>query len=123
MKVYLSGGMYSGWQEKAKGLLWHRIKVLNPCESGQTTPAEYTLWDIEAVKNADALLVYFEDDNPSGIGLSLEMGIAVALGIPVILVDDMNDKRTQILRQSASLICADLDQAAEYIKAMAPIYI
>lgn len=100
--VYLSGGMHSEWREFVKDSV-PRLAYIDPCEHSLDKPGEYTAWDLFGVRQCDILLAYMEKDNPSGIGLALELGMAKALGKLTILIDDRDDRYTAILQYAAEL--------------------
>jgi len=101
IRVYLAGGMESGWQEILKDST-NACIFYDPRDSGLKEPLLYTNWDLKHVKKCDVIFIYIEKDNPSGIGLSVEIGYAKALGKHIILVDEKeDDKRFDIVRACA----------------------
>lgn len=42
--------------------------------------------ETEAVKNSDGMIAWFEKGNPSGFGMTFEMGMSYSLGIPYLLI-------------------------------------
>ena len=62
-----------------------------------------------------------EESNPSGIGLSLEVGFAKALGLTIILVDEKskNDSvfknKFKIVRESATIVYDNIDDGIAYL--------
>jgi hypothetical protein len=89
-RVYLAGGMRSGWREVLKE--WYQdVDFLDPTTTGYTHELDYTNWYLWAVSACDILFGYLEMDNPSGFGLMVEIGAASALGKPVIFVDERPD--------------------------------
>lgn len=89
-KVYLAGGMNeSNWQKKViETINSENFVFYNPREHSLTNSTEYTFWDLFYVKQSDILFAYMQSDNPSGIGLTLEVGYARALDKSIILVDE-----------------------------------
>ena len=77
MKIYLSGGMHSGWQKTVKDRL--HMTIYDPRDHQFSHPQSYTAWDRLAIQKCDLVLAYMENDNPSGIGMALEVGYARAL--------------------------------------------
>ena len=69
MKVYLSGGMRSGWQDKVIAEC-PGLEFIDPRDHGLHSSMEYML----SVRRCDILFAYLEKDNPSGLGLALEVG-------------------------------------------------
>lgn len=90
IKVYLAGDMRSGWQDRITKLLPKTIKISDPRKKPkeyEKTPALYTQWDLSEIRKADIVLAYMCGSNPSGFGLSLELGYACALGKTIIFLD------------------------------------
>ena len=118
MKVYLSGGMRSGWQDN---LVFNdefkHIKFIDPRDNrpAAKTPDAYTLYDMTGVSLSNVVFAYLEKDNPSGFGLALEIGYGKASGAHIILVDEKNDRYTQILRSHADAVFETLDEAMEFL--------
>lgn len=91
MKVYLAGGFKSGWQKSVKT----HHQLLDPSLKDET---EWTMqkigdWDKDAIRESDIVFAYMERTNPSGFGLSCEIGFAYALGKTVILVLEKNHEK------------------------------
>ena len=121
MKIYLAGGMYTNWREVIKLELGSSC-FFDPIESGFSIPEYYTAYDLLAIRNCDILVGYLEKDNPSGIGLSAEIGYAKALNKLIILVDEKNDKYTQFIRVCADIICENLDDMIYALKRLWSLY-
>jgi len=125
MRVYLAGGMKSGWQEKVRRNGPPGVRYLNPCDHGLSGEREYTAWDLYALKSSDVLFVYFESSNPSGYGLSLEAGFAYALGKTIVFVDEKTasdpvaGRRLGMLRSTASVVFDNLDDGIEFLHHLA----
>ena len=94
----------------------------NPREHSLTNSEEYTFWDLFYVKQSDILFAYMQNDNPSGIGLTLEVGYARAMDKSIILIDErsQNDKifasRFQIVRESSTIVFDNLDDGISFLK-------
>ena len=88
-------------------------------------PKLYTEWDLQAIKNSEIIFAYFEGNNPSGYGLSLELGYAAAYGKFIILVDEKSSSTPEIsryikiVRETANVVFDDLDSAIRYLKNLA----
>jgi len=126
MKVYLSGGMRnSNWQLRIENECSEcpNIKFINPRNHGFNNPKEYTIWDLQGVKNSDIVFAYLEKDNPSGFGMTLEVGYAVGLGKIVVLIDEKDNNYTQIIRYASTICFDDLDKGIEFLKVMEKTYI
>lgn len=120
MIVYLAGGLKDGWQDRvAPYLAGHTI--LDPRSWQDSDPAVYTVRDLEAVRAADCVLACMDSANPSGFGLSVELGYACALGKRVVFWDDLGkDWRSRYFdmhRQMASAVCrSEADIAREFAR-------
>lgn len=84
MKVYLSGGMYSDWQNKMPNM--KNVQYFDPRYVSQTSAINFVNDDLDAVRDSDLIFCYIEKDNPSGIGTSWECAIAKENNIPIITV-------------------------------------
>lgn len=121
-KVYLAGGMKSGWQEDLKELVGDNFIFFDPCKHNLSNPKEYSIWDSHFVKQCDILFAYMEYDNPSGIGLAYEIGLARGLGKTVILVDEKSlfnvpfEGEFSIVSNCVDNYFTDIRYAAEYLK-------
>lgn len=73
MKIYLSGGLGSNWQDEILPLLQGH-QVLDP--RGMLDMPEFAKRELEEVVISDCLIGYFEKDNPSGQGLCAEIAVA-----------------------------------------------
>lgn len=122
MKIYLAGGMESTWRARAKRML-SLDQSIDPkrrdklCATPMSAPG-YTQWDLFHIAHSDILLGYMEKDNPSGIGLALEIGYAKARGVLVVLVIDpeiADDPRYAIMLAAADISVPTLEMAADYI--------
>lgn len=91
LRVYLAGGMHSNWREIVKEAVPQAI-YYDPSITGLELPAAYTAWDLKAIEDCDVVFAYMAKDNPSGYGLSLEMGFALGLGSKkIIFVDELQN--------------------------------
>ncbi len=123
-KVYLAGGMNdSNWQQKVIDQIGkHNFVFYNPREHSLTNSAEYTFWDLFYVKQSDILFAYMQEDNPSGIGLTLEIGYARAMDKSIILVDERSAidetfaNRFKIVRESSTIVFDNLNDGIEFLK-------
>lgn len=110
MKVYLAGGMQDGWQDRFSA----DFELLDPRSWQDPDPVVYTARDLAAIRDADAVLAYMDSANPSGYGLSLEVGFAHALGKPVVFVDVIGaDWRSRYfgMVRSVSTVVRSIDDA------------
>lgn len=121
MKVYLAGGMKDGWQDYFLDAC-PNVQFFDPRKTGLTDPADYTKWDLEHVSKADVVLACMDSTNPSGYGLSVEIGYAKALGKRVIFIDNVTDWRSRYFdmhRQVADFCTGSFERAAEWILELA----
>lgn len=93
MKVYLSGGTVTGWQEELMDHFEGEVEFYNP--------AQFTLGSVEfpglnqygpmdriKVEECDIAFGYLEKSNPTPINVALEMGLAKGLGKITILCNE-----------------------------------
>lgn len=118
--IYLAGGMRSDWQDRLIAKLPSgRITIYDPRSQTTTDPSEYTAWDLAHVVRADCIVSQMAPDNPSGFGLSVEVGYAYALGKPIIFIDqiqsDWRSKYFDMHRQIAAEVVREIDEAAEAV--------
>lgn len=120
--VYLAGGMGSGWQEDVIKRLEGKFNFFNPRDHHLDTPKEYTNWDLFFVSKCDIVFGYMEKDNPSGFGLTLEIGYAKALGKTIILTDERSSidesfsRRFKIVRESSSVVYENLESSLKFLE-------
>ncbi len=117
--IYLAGGFKSGWQAKVIKQL-PGYEFLDPSQHNIQDAAEYTRWDLDAVRASDIVLGYMESTNPGGYSLALEIGFAHALGKSVLLVDEIKDPSVsryfEMVRQCSGHVFTTLAQALEYLR-------
>ena len=115
MIIYLAGGMKDGWQDIIMPMLPSH-EFLDPRSWSDPNPEIYTERDLSAVRKCDCILVHMNSSNPSGFGLSIELGYAFALHKRIFFVDEIiNDWRSRYFgmhRQMATYVCKSLDEAA-----------
>lgn len=118
--IYLAGGFYSGWQDRLIGRVSQEL--LGPRSHQLVDSADYTTWDLQAIRRCDCLFAYFEASNPGKYALSLEMGYAKALGKFIILVDDTspNDesvgKYTGMLHAISDVVFDSLEDGIIFVE-------
>jgi nucleoside 2-deoxyribosyltransferase len=125
-KVYLAGGFKSGWQDVVKNKLGNHFIFLDPLKKEyhndtgkRMSYAEYTTWDLWAIRTADMVFVYSERENP-GQGYIVEAGYAKGAGKTVILVRELNNKHMpdrylNFLDCVADYVCHDFKEGLEYL--------
>ncbi len=105
--VYLAGGMRGTWQDEVKAACL-KLEFSDPRNHALTEPRDFTAWDLEHIRQSDVLLGYMSEDNPSGVGLALELGYAKALGKLTILVDEKSAGDKEFARYF-SIVAAAVD--------------
>lgn len=121
MRVYLAGGMRSGWQ----GIVMQAVPdfaYLDPRDAASPDPDIYTPRDLAMIAEADTVFAYMESNNPGGYALGLEVGYAIALGKRVIFVMDPADPRRRYFDMIAAVAetrCTDLESGIEALKRLA----
>lgn len=91
LKVYLAGGFKSGWQNNV--VTYHKILDPSKKDESNMSMSEIGEFDKTYIKDADIIFAYMERTNPSGFGLSCEIGYAHALGKIVILILEKNHEK------------------------------
>ncbi len=117
--IYLAGGFKSGWQAKVIKQL-PGYEFLDPSQHNIQDAAEYTRWDLDAVRASNIVLGYMEPTNPGGYSLALEIGFAHALSKTVLLVDEITDPSVsryfEMVRQCSGRVFNTLSQAIEFLR-------
>lgn len=121
-KVYLAGGIRSNWQEKVTSQV--DADFFNPRTKEVDkvlTLQEFGTWDLHFIKSCDIVFAYMEKTNPSGIGMSVEIGYAKALNKTVILCLEENNEHIkegylQFMKKVSDIVFTDIDQAINYLK-------
>lgn len=121
IKIYLAGGLRSGWQDKLKATL-PQIDFISPLDKDDKSMNvyEYGTWDLHHIKYCDLVFAYMEKTNPSGIGLSCEIGFAYGIGKTVIAVlepenEYMKDSYLQFIKKVSHLCFDNLEQGIKYL--------
>jgi len=92
INVFLSGGLKTNWQKNIIETLNEKFIFFNPFDHGLIDADHYTIWNIHFIKQCDIFFAYMEESNPSGYGLSFELGLAFGLNKTIILVDERSKK-------------------------------
>lgn len=118
MRFYLAGGMRGrNWQDEVIERLSHSGHTfLDPRSHGLTDALDYTLWDLGGVAVSDGVIAYMERDNPSGIGLTLEIGMAIGMGKPVWLANEAQQPRWGLVNNAVSYCYTSLDALMDAIE-------
>lgn len=121
-KIYLAGGIRSGWQEKiisnVDAIFYNpRDKEIDKILSLE----EFGTWDLHHIRMCDIVFGYMEKSNPSGIGMSVELGYAKALGKTVILClekdnEHIKDRYLDFMKKVSDVVYENIDDALEYLK-------
>lgn len=126
-KVYLSGGFKSNWQSKVIEAIGDKCIFFNPREHKLDSDKEYWVWDIHFVKECDIVFAYMEADNPSGFGLTFEIGLAYALNKTILLVDEKSnidqefERYFKIVANSTQIVFNNLEEGIRYLKKFTPL--
>ena len=121
LKVYLAGSLDSDWQSKVIARFSKDFTFYNPKDHELIDSLEYTTWDLFYLKKSDIIFAFMEKNNPSGFGLTLEIGYAKALGLTIILVDEktVSDNsfkdKFKIVRDSANVVYNSLEEGLQFL--------
>ncbi len=117
--IYLAGGFRTNWQAAVRAAL-PGVQLLDPSTHSLAEPADYTRWDLDAIRKSDIILAYMEETNPGGYSLALEVGYAKALGKLIILIDKhTGEKRRryfEMVRQVADHRFDSLNEALLFLQ-------
>jgi len=114
MKVYLAGGMKTGWQDEVKRLASGHDYYDPRIDTQQTYYFTMTSQDLEGIDDADMVFAYYEVDNPSGIGLALEIGYALAKGKRIVVIDE-HESIHVFLASCCERLFTDFRKAANWL--------
>ena len=90
MKVYLSGGFYSGWQDKVKEEA-PKHEYFNPeRDSSQQAIKDFITDDLRGIDWCDVVFAYLTKYPKYG-GLAAELGYAYAKGKAIIFVTEREE--------------------------------
>src|SRR3546814_8545934 len=112
--IYWAGGFRSHWQAEAALQLATSYELLDPSAHGIQDPAEYTKWDLDAVRQADIVLANMEASNPGGYALALEVGFAKALGKRIFMVDQIEDPSVKRYRSEERRVGTECVSTCRY---------
>jgi len=118
-RIYLAGGFRSNWQALVATRLAGSFELLDPSAHNIPDPAEYTRWDLEAIRQSDIVLANMEASNPGGYSLALEVGFAKALGKRIFMVDQVGDSPVrryfEMVRQCSEHVFPTLGEALDHL--------
>jgi hypothetical protein len=100
MKIFVSGKVgHENDAQRAMTLLrnagheitfdWTTIPHLKPYDQNVRASREAALSEARAVKQSDLVVII---THPQGVGMFVEMGIAIGLGIPVRVISDQQSR-------------------------------
>lgn len=121
-KIYLAGGIRSNWQEKViSNVIADFFNPRTKEIERKMVLTEFGTWDLHYIKQCDIVFGFMEKDNPSGIGMSVELGYAKGLGKTVILVlekenQHIKDKYLEFMTKVADVVYDNLDEGVEFLK-------
>lgn len=118
MKIFLSGGFKSNWQERVI-MLTDEHEFIDPSRHGLERENEYTFWDLAGVEVADLVFAYLEPSNPKPFGLCVEVGYAAALGKKIIVVDEMGTPNLGMVRACAHVVVPTLNDGIKLLNSLA----
>lgn len=123
IKVYLAGGMKSGWQDlvinEFKFLSFaENVEFLDPRSHGLTNEFDYTRADLKMINESNIIFAYLEETNPGGFNTLFELGYARCLGLISILVNDKTSIHQYIgmARSSALLLPSNFRNGIAVLK-------
>lgn len=102
MKVYLSGGFKTGWQEEVtREILRLRpdAEISDPREHKLHDPARYTKWNLDSIADCSLIFAYMEYDNPGMANLAFELGFGHALGKKIVLINEKGGRWAEMMHQ------------------------
>jgi nucleoside 2-deoxyribosyltransferase len=115
----LAGGFRSKWQAQVAARLAGSFELLDPSAHDILDPAEYTRWDLKAVRESDIVLANMEASNPGGYSLALEVGFAKALDKRIIMVDQVKEPSVkryfEMVRQCSDRVFPTLEDALDHL--------
>ncbi len=124
-KVYLAGGFKTNWQSKIKEQFENDFIFFDPRTHNLKQYINYLAWDKHFLSNCDIVFAYMEKTNPSGFGLTLEIGIANALNKTIILIDEKSktdkefNKYFKIVYPCASVVFDNIKLGIKYLSSFA----
>lgn len=133
VKIYLSGGMgnlsfeeQSKWRNKVmnaimfgdydyekKPIFFNPVNYYNFQEVRYRSEREVVEFDLNALRNSDLVIVNFND--PKSVGTISELAIAYEKKIPVIGINDKNQKLHPWLVEFTTRMCDNIREAVEYV--------
>lgn len=115
LRIFLAGGFHGGWQQQVKECVPQHIYYDPASDTDQRYIFNLTAQNFKAIDESDMVFAYFEENDPSGIGLALEVGYAVRAGKRVIIVDEHTNIHG-MLAACGEMLFVDLRTAIEYLQ-------
>ena len=132
VKIYLSGGMgnlsfdeQSKWRKQVtnailygeydcakKPVFFNPVDYYNFTEVRYRSEREVMEFDLNALRNSDLVIVNFND--PKSIGTCAELAIAKELHIPIIGINNGNQKLHPWLVEFTTRMCDNIREAVEH---------
>jgi len=120
--VYLAGGMHSDWRARVIEAC-PAYAFRDPSSHGLTDEEAYTEWDLRAIRDSQIVLAYIDSANPSGYGMSVEVGYARGLGRDIYYVCEDDTERQKyfgMVRSCANVTFTSLQDAINALNGMVP---
>lgn len=120
-RVYLAGSLESDWQDLVISTL-AKFDFYDPRAHRLQDKKQYTMWDFHYIRQCQILFAYMGKDNPSGYGLSVELGYAKGMGKTIILVDErslVDEKFSEyfaIVREAADIVFDSLQEGITFLQ-------
>lgn len=112
-KIYLAGG----WGKFRDIVIQDtNAEWLNP--ENMTNSDNWFEQETDAILNCDGMIAWFEKGNPSGFGMTYEMGMAFALNKPYLLIcedEDMLKYKFSMQSKGSEKTFSNWEDALEYI--------
>ena len=110
MKIYLAGGMRTDWQDIFINR-YPEFEFFDPRKHCLELEKEYTFIDTLQIAMSNMVICYFEKSNPSGLGLAFEAGYAIGLNIPVLMIDEKEDRYAGMIRASSRFVYSTIEES------------
>ncbi len=109
--VYLSGGIRREWRNSVKER-FKDVDFIDPMETYTPYASVYAWRNLQSITDCDIVFAFIEPTNHSGIGLSFELGYALALGKHTIFIDQSGTNRFEYPANAvASYVVGDFEEA------------
>lgn len=96
VKIYLSGGFHSGWQEEIMKYFpvseFPNILFCNPFDFKSDNPKLFGPMDKVKIEQCDILFAYLEETNPTALAIIAEMAYAKGRDKMVIFCNEWDDE-------------------------------